>query len=214
MRFDLLIRGGEVVDPGGGHEGRLDVAIERDRIAAVDRDIPAESASRVIDASGQIVTPGLVDLHTHVFHKLTYWGIDPDPVGSRSGVTTWNDAGSAGALTLAGLPRVHRRPARVGITAFVNISSIGLVCDDYECANPWYLDVDLLRRMVDAQPRPRARREGADGQPRPARRRRARAAAARAAGGRRVRAAADGAHLVRPAHDRGGAAASCGRATC
>ncbi len=41
MRFDLLIRGGEVVDPGGGHEGRLDVAIERDRIAAVDRDIPA-----------------------------------------------------------------------------------------------------------------------------------------------------------------------------
>src|SRR5262249_4863392 len=103
MRFDVLIRGGEVVDPGGGDEGRLDVAISRGRIAAVDREIPADAAFRVVDATGQIVTPGLVDLHAHVFHKVTYWGIDPDPVASASGVTTWNDAGSAGALTLPGL---------------------------------------------------------------------------------------------------------------
>jgi dihydroorotase len=149
VRFDVLIRGGEVIDPGGAHDGQLDVAIARDRIAAVDRNIPAESAFRVIDATGQIVTPGLVDLHTHVFHKLTYWGIEPDPVGSRSGVTTWNDAGSVGALTVEGFRDFIVRPARVGITAFVNISSIGLVCDDYECANPWYLDVDLLRRIVE-----------------------------------------------------------------
>jgi dihydroorotase len=149
VRFDVLIRGGEVVDPGGGHVGRLDVAIERDRIAAVDRDIPVESASRVIDATGQVVTPGLVDLHTHVFHKLTYWGIDPDPVGSRSGVTTWNDAGSIGALTVEGFREFIVRRARVRITGFVNISSIGLVCDDYEVANPWYCDVDLLRRIVE-----------------------------------------------------------------
>jgi dihydroorotase len=149
VSFDVLIRGGEVVDPGGGHEGRLDVALEGGRIAAVDREIPPESAARVLDASGQIVTPGLVDLHTHVFHKLTYWGIDPDPVASRCGVTTWNDAGSAGALTVEGFRDFVVRPARVGITAFVNISSIGLVCDDYECANPWYLDVDLLRRIVE-----------------------------------------------------------------
>ena len=152
MRFDVLIRGGEVVDPGGGKEGRLDVAIERDRIAAVDQDISPESAFHVVDASGQIVTPGLVDLHTHVFHKITYWGIDPDPVASRTGVTTWNDAGSAGALTLPGLRDYVVRPARVGITAFLNISSIGLVCDDYECANPHYLDVDLFRRHRRPQP--------------------------------------------------------------
>ncbi|MGI8972970.1 MAG: amidohydrolase/deacetylase family metallohydrolase [Gaiella sp.] len=149
MRFDVLIRGGEVMDPGAGYEGRLDVAIERDRIAAVDHDIPPESAFHVVDASGQIVTPGLVDLHTHVFHKVTYWGIDPDPVASRTGVTTWNDAGSAGALTLPGLRDFVARPARVGITAFLNISSIGLVCDDYECANSHYLDVDLFRRLAD-----------------------------------------------------------------
>jgi len=65
MRFDLLIRGGEVVDPGGGYEGSRDVAITRGRIAAVDRDIPAEAAFQVIDAGGQYVTPGLIDLHTH-----------------------------------------------------------------------------------------------------------------------------------------------------
>ena len=206
MRFDLLIRGGEVVDPGGGHEGRLDVAIERDRIAAVDREIPAESALRVIDATGQIVTPGLVDLHTHVFHKLTYWGIDPDPVGSRSGVTTWNDAGSVGALTLEGLPRL-RRPAGEGRDHRLR---------EHLEHRPRLRRLRVRQPVVPrrrpapphgrSQPRPRARREGADGQPRPARRRRARAAAACAAGGRRVRAAADDAHLVRPAHARGGAA--------
>jgi len=149
VRFELLLRGGEVVDPGGGHEGLLDVAISRGRIAAVERGIPPESAVRVVDASGQIVTPGLVDLHAHVFNKLTYWGLDPDPIASRTGVTTWNDAGSAGALTVEGFREFIVRPARVRITGFVNISSIGLVCDDYEVANPWYCDVGLLRRIVE-----------------------------------------------------------------
>ena len=116
MRFDLLIRGGEVVDPGGGHEGRFDVALSRGRVAAVDRGIPADSAFEVIDAAGQYVTPGLVDLHTHVSHKVTYWGIDPDPVASTSGVTTWIDAGSAGALTLPGLREFIVERARVRIS--------------------------------------------------------------------------------------------------
>jgi dihydroorotase len=95
------------------------------------------------------VMPGLVDLHTHVFHKVTYWGIDPDPVASISGVTTWNDAGSAGALTLAGLRDfvVDRSQAR--ITAFINIASIGLVAENYECANLAYLDVELCARLAD-----------------------------------------------------------------
>lgn len=149
MRFDLLIRGGDVVDPGGGHEGRLDVAINRGRIAAVDSGIPADAAFQVIGADGQYVTPGLVDLHTHVFRKVTYWGIDPDPVASRSGVTTWNDAGSAGALTLPGLREFVVDRARVQITAFLNISNIGLVGDNHECANLAYLDVGLFRRLVD-----------------------------------------------------------------
>ena len=148
-RFDLLIKGGEVVDPGGGHEGRLDIAIDGDRIAAVDAAIPADAAARVVDAEGQYVTPGLVDLHTHVFHKATYWGIDPDPVASSSGATTWNDAGSAGALNLPGLREFVVDRSRVRITAFLNISNIGLVGENHECANLAYLDVDLFRRLAD-----------------------------------------------------------------
>jgi dihydroorotase len=149
-RFDLLIRGGDVVDPGGGHEGRLDVAIADERIAAVERDIPTESAAEVIDATGRLVTPGLVDLHTHVFHKVTYWGVDPDPVASASGVTTWNDAGSAGALTLPGLREFVVDRSRARIVGFLNISNIGLVGENHECANLAYLDVDLFRRLADA----------------------------------------------------------------
>jgi dihydroorotase len=149
MRYDLLLRGGEVVDPGGGREGRLDVAVARGRIAAVAQEIAPESAVVVLDVSGQIVTPGLVDLHTHVFHKVTYWGVDPDPIAARTGVTTWNDAGSAGALTLPGFRDFIVRPAQVAITAFLNISCIGLVCDDYELANDHYVDVDLFRRLAE-----------------------------------------------------------------
>lgn len=149
MRFDLLISGGTVIDPGGGHEGNLDVAITRGRIATVAHGIPDDAAFRTIDARGLLVVPGLVDLHTHIFHKVTYWGINPDPVASVSGVTTWNDAGSAGALTLEGLREYVVEPARVRITAFLNISNIGLVGENHECANLAYLDVGLFRRIAD-----------------------------------------------------------------
>ena len=77
MLFDLVIRGGEVVDPGGGREGRLDVAVKRARIAAVEPEIPADAAFTTVDATGLYVTPGLVDLHTHIFRKVTYWASIP-----------------------------------------------------------------------------------------------------------------------------------------
>ncbi len=115
MTFDLLIKGGEVVDPGAGLSGKLDVAITRNRIAAVDRNIPAESAHRVIDATGQYVTPGLVDLHTHVYHSVTFWGIHADPVAARTGVTTWLDVGSSGGYNFMGFREFIARPAQARI---------------------------------------------------------------------------------------------------
>jgi len=147
MKFDLLIKGGEVVDPGG-QSGRLDVAIKRNRIAAVDRDIPAESAARVIDASGQYVTPGLIDLHTHVYHHVTFWGIDPDPVAARSGVTTWLDVGSAGAFNWSGFREFIVKPSDVRIYGLLNISSIGLTAATGELANLDYCDVDLCCKLI------------------------------------------------------------------
>ena len=147
--FDLLIKGGEVVDPGGGQNGRLDVAIKRNRIAAVERDIPAQSAARVIDAGGQYVTPGLIDLHTHVYHHVTFWGIDPDPVAARSGVTTWLDVGSAGAFNWPGFREFIVKPADVRIYGLLNISAIGLTAMTGELANLDYCDVDLCCKLIE-----------------------------------------------------------------
>lgn len=148
MRFDLLIKGGELLDPEAGYTGRKDVAVTRNRIAAVDTNIPADAAFNMIDASGQYVTPGLIDMHTHIYTGVTYWGVDADAIGSHSGVTTWADAGSAGAVSLQGFRDYIIEPSRVRIYAFVNISSIGLVAQDYELTNSEYSNVALLQDVV------------------------------------------------------------------
>ena len=149
MYFDLLIKGGDVVDPGSGKQGRLDVAITRNRIAAVEADIPATAAARVIDATGQYVTPGLIDLHTHVYHNVTYWGIQADPVAARSGVTTWLDVGSAGAFNLMGFREWIAKPAAARLYALLNISTIGLTASTWELANLNYCDVDLCVKLAN-----------------------------------------------------------------
>jgi dihydroorotase len=148
MMFDLLIRGGRVIDPAASTDAVLDVAISRGRIASVASDIPAENAREVVDAAGLLVLPGLIDLHTHVFHDFTYWGVDPDLMAHDSGVTTWVDAGSAGAASLRAFRKHVVRSAGVRIKAFINISLLGLVGPDYELSEPSYLDVELLRRAV------------------------------------------------------------------
>ena len=149
MNFDLLIKGGEVVDPGSGYGGRLDVAIKRDRIAAVERDIPAGSAVRVLDATGRYVTPGLVDLHTHVFHGVSFYGVRADPVAARSGVTTWLDVGSSGAFNFPGFRDFIAAPARARIYGLLNISSIGLTAQSGEVGNLDYCDVDMCCKLID-----------------------------------------------------------------
>lgn len=149
MQFDLLIKGGEVVDPGGGQSGKLDVAIKRNKIAAVDANIPAESAVKVVNAEGHYVTPGLVDLHTHVYHGVTFWGIQADPVAARSGVTTWLDVGSAGGYNFPGFREFIVKPAQARIYALLNISSIGLTATTWELSNLDYCDVDLCCKLID-----------------------------------------------------------------
>lgn len=150
MRFELLIRGGEVLDPASGLAGPMDVAILRGRIAAVERAIPPESAREVIDAEGRYVTPGLVDLHTHVYRGATWWGIDPDPIAWRTGVTTWLDAGSAGAFTLAGFREFIARPAAARVFALLNISAVGLVGETGELADLGNCDPALCERLIDS----------------------------------------------------------------
>ena len=108
--YDTLIVGGEVVDPGAGLQGSLDVAIRDGRIVDVapNLDRPRAAGDRCLRA---IVTPGLVDLHTHVYWGATYWGIEADPVAARTGVTTWLDVGSSGSYSWPGFRRFIAEPA-------------------------------------------------------------------------------------------------------
>lgn len=148
--YDLLITGGEVIDPDAGYNGRFDVGISGGKIAAIEPTIDPARAARTIDATGQIVTPGLVDLHTHIYWGVTYWGIEADPVAARTGVTTWLDVGSAGAYTFPGFRRYIAEPNRVRTFCLLNLSSIGLVAPSWEFQNPKYWDVDLAATIVEA----------------------------------------------------------------
>ena len=148
--YDLIIHGGEVIDPAADRYGRHDVAVREGRIAAIAPDLPAADAARVVDAHGQYVTPGLIDLHTHCYWGATYWGIDADPVAARTGVTTWVDAGSAGAYSFPGFRRYAVEGSRARILAFLNIATIGLIARTYELGTLDYCDVDLGATIVEA----------------------------------------------------------------
>ncbi|OJF13550.1 amidohydrolase family protein [Couchioplanes caeruleus] len=139
MIHDLVLTGGEVF----GH-GRADVAVHAGRIAAVGSGLTGVA---VHDVPGRLVTPGLVDLHTHV--GPGYWGIDPGPIAWYTGVTTWVDAGSAGAFTLAGLRRTVAS-LDVRVPALLNISAAGLAGRTGECRDLATCDADLAADTVRA----------------------------------------------------------------
>jgi len=147
-RYDTVITGGELVDPGAGHIGRFDLAIRDGKVAAVEPSIPAEAGANHIDARGKVVTPGLIDLHTHIYWGATYWGIEPDPIAARTGVTTWIDAGSAGAYSFPGFREYVANRATARVFATLNLSSIGLIAPTWEFANPDYWDAEVAAETV------------------------------------------------------------------
>ncbi|MEJ7839512.1 MAG: amidohydrolase/deacetylase family metallohydrolase [Thermomicrobiales bacterium] len=147
--FDTVISGGEVVDPGSGAIGKFDVGILNGRIAAVSPQLDATTARRRIDATGKIVTAGLVDLHTHVYWGASFWGIEADPVAARTGVTTWIDVGTAGSYSFPGFREWIVGGSRSRIYSMLNLSSIGLIAPTWELANPDYWDVGLATEVVE-----------------------------------------------------------------
>jgi dihydroorotase len=147
--FDVVISGGHVIDPAAGRSGPFDVGIRDGVIASVEPDLGAAGALRTIDATGQVVTPGLIDLHTHIYWGVTYWGVEADPIAARSGVTTWIDVGSAGSYTFPGFREYIANRASVRVYAFLHLSSIGLVAPSWELANPDYWDVGIAVETVE-----------------------------------------------------------------
>ena len=123
-KFDLLIKGGEVLDPSQGLRGKRDIGMRYGRIEALEADIPAARANRVMNAAGRIVVPGLIDLHSHVFTSGI--GIPADELVLYQGTTTVVSAGDTGASTFATYRRYATGQSRTRIFAFVHIANIGL----------------------------------------------------------------------------------------
>jgi predicted amidohydrolase len=102
-KYDLLLRGGHVICPASGIDGIHDVAIRDGRVAAIEQTILPSSAGETIDVSGKLVLPGMIDTHAHVYQYVTgRFGLKPDMVGVRSGVTTVIDQGGPSCMTLPG----------------------------------------------------------------------------------------------------------------
>ena len=125
--YDLLVKGGTVIDPSQGLEAELDVAVRGEKIASLAAGIPEGQAGQVIRAHGKIVTPGLIDIHTHVFPYVGPYGIEPDPYCVRRGVTTVIDAGTSGAFTFPSFRRFIIERAATRIRALLHVVSIGMV---------------------------------------------------------------------------------------
>src|SRR5688572_12694773 len=122
--YDLLLKGGHVIDPANSIDGPRDIAVTAGRIARVAADIPPASAKKVVDAKGLYVTPGLIDLHAHVFG---YSGsIFPDDSSLIAGTTTIVDAGGAGYRTFDEFKKKIIDVSKTRVLALINIAGNGM----------------------------------------------------------------------------------------
>jgi dihydroorotase len=124
MTYDLVLKGGHVIDPSQKIDGVMDVAFSNGKVSAVAKDIPGGAETR--DVSGYIVTPGLVDMHTHVYWGGTSLGIDPDMFCRMSGVTTSVDTGSAGPGNWMGFRKHVIEQCEARVLAYLHVSFAGI----------------------------------------------------------------------------------------
>jgi dihydroorotase len=142
--YDLLLQGGRVIDPASRSDETLDVAFRNGKVAAVEKHISNGRARQVLNVTGKIVVPGLVDLHTHIYWGGTSLGVDAESVCRHSGTTTFVDAGSAGAGNFPGFKRFIVESTNLNIFAFLNVSFAGI----FGCgANIWVGECSDLRLM-------------------------------------------------------------------
>ncbi len=147
--YDILIRGGRLIDPLHSLDAPLDLAIQGERIAAVGPDLPPSHARQVYDATGLLVVPGLVDLHVHVHWGVSHYGIEADPACLARGVTTVVEAGSAGAYTYPSLKRWIMDTQQTEIYALLNIAYLGMIGDQVgELEDPRFVDEPLAERLA------------------------------------------------------------------
>ena len=149
MALDLLLRGGMLVDPHQGIGDIRDIGVRGGRIAVVAEAV-SEGATTTLDVGGKVVTPGLIDLHVHVWWGVAHLGIEADPHCVRRGATTVYDAGSAGADTFPGFKKYVIDVSATRIKAFLHIASQGQLNNEIgELTDLRYADVDKAAAMCE-----------------------------------------------------------------
>jgi dihydroorotase len=123
-KFDLVLKGGRVIDPSQDLDGVLDVGIRDGKIAAVGAGL--KGSKKNIDVRGRLVLPGMIDSHAHVYqHVSGRFGLNPDMAGVRSGVTTLVDQGGPSCMTFPGFRKFIVEPSASRVLAFISIYVVG-----------------------------------------------------------------------------------------
>ena len=149
-RYDLLLKGGHVIDPKNGIDRVMDVAIAGGKIAAVSGGINSRDAKQTVDVAGLYVTPGLVDIHVHVYlwKEAGGEGVQPDAHSFRSGVTTMVDAGSSGWRTFPDFRSRIIEHSKTRVLAFLNIVGAGMGTGKED--DPAEMDAEAAARTARA----------------------------------------------------------------
>jgi dihydroorotase len=148
-KFDLVIKGGDVLDPSQNLRGKRDIGIRYGVIEAVEADIPAARAERVLTVDGKLVTPGLVDLHSHVYPYGSAIGIPADELAAHQCTTTCVSGGDAGANNFAAFRRYIVGQTRTRLYAFIHIANTGLTPFPVaELYNIDFAQVDACARAI------------------------------------------------------------------
>jgi dihydroorotase len=148
-KFDLVIKGADVLDPSQGLKGKRDIGIRYGVIEALEADIPAARAEKVLTATGKLAVPGLIDLHCHVFPYGSAIGIPADELIQYQASTTVVSAGDAGANNFAAFRRLAVPMTRSRMFAFVHIGVMGLAGFPVpELYNIDYAQVDLAAKAI------------------------------------------------------------------
>src|SRR5918999_1912738 len=147
----FLLKGGRLLDPASSRDGSFDVRVRNRIVEQIGHDLSPEGAT-VIDVSGLLVMPGLIDVHLHLMNGLGAFGADPDVFGVGSGVTTVVDAGSAGHSLLTVFRRYVTDNAKTRVLNYINLSTLGGVSGPgYSIlADPRLIDEDKIERAVEA----------------------------------------------------------------
>jgi dihydroorotase len=155
IKYDLLLKNGEVIDPGDKRRGRYDIGFTNGVVATVGSNIPVEEAQEAIDVSGKLVTPGLIDTHGHFFYGYQPRFGHPDDFCLPTGVTTAVDAGSAGCAVFPALRDDVMRQCATRLFAFVHLSANGLnkeTTNQGELMDMSLINVDRTVRCIRDNP--------------------------------------------------------------